>query len=171
MNALEGRSSKSLRAERARIWWVVGGGAVAIARMLREGVMLRMTPWRVSAPAIVVCRRTLHLKCLFSTRSLYLRCEWSAKLKLRGASFGGEMSMSVAWWPHGGNERWRGRGGQWGERKAYFAPMAALSAVSSDTIVPGAPEAGGGDFAVVVGALPWRLFAISAILTQLCSGS
>lgn len=42
--ALEGRSSKSLRAERARMWWVVGGGAVTRARMLRVGEMVMMTP-------------------------------------------------------------------------------------------------------------------------------
>lgn len=57
--ALEGRSSKSLRAERARMWWVVGGGAVTRARMLRVGEMVMMTPWRVSDPAMVVWRRTL----------------------------------------------------------------------------------------------------------------
>ncbi len=81
-NELAGRSSKSLRAEIARMWWVVGGGAVTIARMLREGEMFRMTPWMVSEPAMVVCRRTLCLKCLLSTRSLYLRYERPARLKL-----------------------------------------------------------------------------------------
>ncbi len=82
MNALAGRNSKSLRAERARMWWVVGGGAVAIARTLREGDMVRMTPWIVSEPAIVVYSRTLYVRCLLSAGSLSLRYERYAGLKL-----------------------------------------------------------------------------------------
>lgn len=64
----------------------------------------------------------------------------------------------------------RKSGKDWNSTKAYFAPMAALSAVSSDTIGLVDPEAGEGDFGVAIGALPWRLVAVSAILTQLCSG-
>lgn len=48
--------------------------------------------------------------------------------------------------------------------------MARLRAASNDTGV-GAPEVGGGDFGVATGALPCRLFVMSAIITQLCSGS
>lgn len=52
----------------------------------------------------------------------------------------------------------------------HFAPMAPLSAVSKDTVVAGAFEAGGVGFGVAIGALPWRLFEVSAILAQVCSG-